>query len=101
VANFIVRNSNGLEQIWRVHNCLLRHKDYKKANGEEEFNLLSVSQLLRTRKSNVSFGADHSSVTIQHRKESHTFPLQHVDEQFSILASPIGINDDRLRSVSC
>ncbi len=97
VANFVVKDSDGLECIWRVHNCLLCHK----ANGEEEFNLLSVSQILRTRQSTVSFGVDHSSVTILSKKSSLNFDLMHVDGLYSIEATPICMNDDRFRSSHC
>jgi hypothetical protein len=88
-ANFIVRDAHGLDQIWRIHNCLLCHK----ANGEEEFNLLSVSQILKAGQSTISFGQDQSSVTILRKKTSHIFPLYHVDGLYSIQASPICPND--------
>jgi hypothetical protein len=35
-ANFIVKDSCGVECIWSIHNCLLCHK----VDGEEEFNLM-------------------------------------------------------------
>ncbi len=49
----------------------------------------------------MSFGADNSSVTIQYKKLSLAFDLQHVDSLYSIAAIPICINDDRFRSSRC
>ena len=55
-ANFLVKNSDGMECIWRIHNCLLCHK----ASEEEQFNLISVSQILRTGNNAVTFGNERS-----------------------------------------
>ena len=48
-ACFILQHGD-TEVILKVHNCLLCH-------GEDNYNLLSVSQVLRTRKSAVIFSA--------------------------------------------
>ena len=58
-ASFVVRDTNGKERIWRFHNCLLSHR----SDGEEEFNLISVSQIVRTKQIAVSFGSDYSRLT--------------------------------------
>ncbi len=60
-ANFVVTDSQGIGRIWKIHNCLLSHR----FDGEEEFNLISVSQILRTRRNAVSFGMDVSKITFK------------------------------------
>ena len=57
MACFIVF-SNGIEYILRIHNCLLCH-------GEDGFNLLSVSQLLRDPSLSVTFRSNASNLEIQ------------------------------------
>jgi hypothetical protein len=59
-ASFVVKDSRGKEHIWKIHNCLLSHR----SDGEEEFNLVSVSQILRTRTNMVSFGVDIKRLTL-------------------------------------
>jgi hypothetical protein len=56
-ACFILQQGD-TEVILRVHNCLLCH-------GEDSYNLLSVSQVLRTRKSAVIFSADEPRLELQ------------------------------------
>ena len=56
-AIFVVKVS-GKEHVLKVHNCLYCH-------GEECFNLISVSQLLRAGKNKVIFSQDESQVIIQ------------------------------------
>ena len=55
-ACFIAKQDDK-EFIVRIHNCLLCH-------GEDRFNLISVSQVLRTRKVAVTFSADESCLEI-------------------------------------
>jgi hypothetical protein len=55
-ACFLIQQG-GKEHIVRIHSCLLYH-------GEDRFNLLSVSQVLRTRKNEVVFSADDSRLAI-------------------------------------
>ena len=64
-ANFIVKDDYGIERIWSLHNCLLCHSKI----GEETFNLISVSQVLRTGYAKVTFGADSSEVVISTKKK--------------------------------
>jgi hypothetical protein len=45
-ANFIVHDDHGVECIWSIQNCLLCHS----SPGEDSFNLISVSQVLRTKR---------------------------------------------------
>jgi hypothetical protein len=71
-ANFVVRDDVGMEQIWSLHNCLLCHGN----NGDDTFNLISVSQVLRTTESTVSFGADRSEFFfLSKTKEACMFPV--------------------------
>ena len=55
-AWFVVK-IGGIEQIMKIHNCLLCH-------GEDDFNLISVSQILRTRKNEVTFSAKESRIKV-------------------------------------
>ena len=98
-ANFLVADSDGVERIWRIHNCLLCHK----IEGEEDFNLLSVSQLLRTKMTNISFGNESSSMTLKSKKrgEDYVFPFKPVDGLYSVSCVPISENDLRFGKVVC
>jgi hypothetical protein len=51
-ASFVVK-VNGKEHVLKVHNCLFCY-------GEECFNLISVSQILRAGKNKVVFSQDES-----------------------------------------
>jgi hypothetical protein len=96
-ANFIVKASNGSERIWRVHNCLLSHR----SDGEEEFNLISISQVLRTRSIEISFGIDSSVVTVKSKNQIGDFQFDMVleDGLYHIDAMPISSNDWRFNNV--
>jgi hypothetical protein len=98
-ANFGVFDEDGELRIWKIHNCLLCHKN----NGEEEFNLISVSQILRTRRNTVSFGCDQSKITIKSldHKSEYVFPLQLDDGLYSVAAFPVSQNDRRMRHSVC
>ena len=98
-ANFIVQDGHGVERIWRIHNCLLCHK----IEGEEDFNLLSVSQMLRTTTTSISFGNGLSFMTLKNKKrdEDFLFPLQPDDGLYSVSCVPISENDARFGKVHC
>ena len=98
-ANFLVKNSDGMECIWKIHNCLLCHK----ASEEEQFNLISVSQILRTGNNAVTFGNERSTITVQHpkRKGDHVFPLVPDDGLYAITCVPICDTDLRFNSLRC
>ena len=96
-ANFVVQDKDGIERIWSLHNCLLCHSE----SGEETFNLISVSQLVRTRQASVSFGADSSEVIItKMRKKGMVFNLSPDDGLYSLSFEPISWNDPRFESLS-
>jgi hypothetical protein len=96
-ANFVVKDNDGFEQIWSIHNCLLCHRE----NGEESFNLISVSQMLRTKQIKVSFGADLSEVMISTKKKKEIcFPLVPDDGLYSLNFGPISWNDSRFESLT-
>ena len=98
-ANFLVKNNEGMECIWKIHNCLLCHK----TSEEEQFNLISVSQILRTGNNAVTFGNETSKITVQpgKRKEEHVFPLVPDDGLYSITCVPICDTDARFKSMRC
>ena len=58
-ACFIIK-VDGKEHILRIQNCLFCH-------GEDNFNLISVSQMLRTRTNEIIFNSDNSRMAL--RKE--------------------------------
>jgi hypothetical protein len=93
-ANFVVRDSCGKERIWKIHNCLLSHR----CHGEEEFNLISVSQILRTRKNAISFGMDLSKITVKSTKQDVHVDFMMVSEDglYHVDAMPISQNDRKL-----
>ena len=96
-ANFVVQDKDRIERIWSIHNCLLCHSEI----GEETFNLISVSQLVRTRQATVSFGADSSDVIITtKRKKGMGFTLTPDDGLYSLSFEPISWNDPRFESLS-
>jgi hypothetical protein len=50
-ANFIVRDSNGNERIWRIHNCLLSHRsdgDVRRQNPPASGHVFDWLNLLDT-----------------------------------------------------
>ena len=61
-AHFIVKQGDK-EYVVRIHNCLLCH-------GEDRFNLISVSKVLRTRKIAVTFSADESCLEINGERDN-------------------------------
>ena len=92
-ASFLVRDSCGEEVILRIHNCLL----CTNATAEETFNLVSVSQLLKTTRSSVQFHAGSSVITLKHprRKTALTFNLIPDDGLYALDVRPLSPRDGR------
>ena len=75
----------------RIFNCLLCH-------GEESFNLLSVSQMIRTGKVGVMFQEKAAYIEIKDKKGGTPFklPLTESDGLYEIRVQPISTNDRRI-----
>ena len=86
-AWFVIK-VNGIEQIMKIHNCLLCH-------GEDRFNLISVSQMLRTRQNEVTFSAEDSRIQLKDGKRSTVFELNEKEGLYEIEVSPLYAGDDR------
>ena len=90
-AIFRVTDSLGDEIILKIHNCLL----CTSIREEETFNLISVSQMLRTRQSSVSFNADNAEIRLKHlrRKQEIVLNLVKNDGLYSLDMSPVSARD--------
>ena len=80
------------EYIIKIHNCLLCH-------GEDKFNLLSVSQTLRTRRNEITFSADGSRVAVAGSgdvRDNINFALNENDGLYELEVVPLYINDPRM-----
>ena len=85
-ANFI-GVTDGLEYIVTIHNCLLCH-------GEDGFNLLSVSQILRQPLNSVVFRSVSSHLETQSSDETMTrFDLCENEGLYEMKLSPLYMND--------
>ena len=90
-AHFLVKQGDK-EHIVRIHNCLLCH-------GEDRFNLISVSQVLRTRKIAVTFSADESCLEINDERENEMqkiFGLTENEGLYELKVLPLYVDDDRI-----
>ena len=76
--------SNGIEYVMQIHNCLLCH-------GEDGFNLLSVSQLLRVSANAIVFRSDASYLECQRSNESAPirFGLQENEGLYDLKLRPV------------
>ena len=95
-ACFVVRQGDK-ECIIRIHNCLLCH-------GEDKFNLLSVSQVLRTKKNEIIFSSDHSRLEIRDGNEfgaKQIFGLNESEGLYEMTVSPIYADDVRMGVLPC
>jgi hypothetical protein len=95
-ACFLIQQG-GKEHIVRIHNCLLCH-------GEDRFNLLSVSQVLRTRKNEVVFSADDSRLAIHDESADGTktnFGLIEKEGLYEMHVSPLYVDDIRMGILPC
>ena len=90
-AIFVVKVS-GKEHVLKVHNCLYCH-------GEECFNLISVSQLLRAGKNKVIFSQDESQVIIQEDDKATPLSLWEEDGLYELQAIPLCCGDDRAKAL--
>jgi hypothetical protein len=77
--------------VLKIFNCLLCH-------GEEGFNLLSVSQMIRNKQNSLTFGA-HSGLQIMQNGQVVNIPLNENDGLFEIVGRPINAKDKRLGSL--
>jgi hypothetical protein len=98
-AYFLIKDGYGAECIWRIHNCLLCHE----VEGQEQFNLLSVSQILREKGNSVEFSSEISKITVagMKKREDMIFPLEPDDGLYSISGMPISQTDKRFHSIPC
>ena len=94
-ACFILQQGD-TEVILKVHNCLLCH-------GEDCYNLLSVSQMLRTRKSAVIFSADESRLELQGLTDDciTNLILQENEGLYELKVFPLYLDDDRHGKLPC
>ena len=89
-ALFLIRVGDK-QVIIKIFNCLLCH-------GEDGFNLLSVSQMLRNKQNSLTFSQGNSGLKIQHQKQQMIIPLKEVDGLYEILGCPVDTEDDRVGS---
>jgi hypothetical protein len=84
----------GKEYIVKIYNCLLCH-------GEDKFNLLSVSQTLRTRRNTITFSADKSKVQVMGSGNAKdvSLALEENDGLYELSLSPLYMDDSRLDSL--
>jgi hypothetical protein len=82
---------HGIEYIGIIHNCLLCH-------GEDGFNLLSVSQLLRQTRNSVVFRSNASHLEIGDVMPTR-FDLHENDGLYEMKLSPLYMDDLRGTSV--
>ncbi len=76
----------------KIHNCLLCH-------GEDRFNLISVSQMLRTRQNEVTFSAEESRIKMT---KEHMFTVIGLNENeglYELEVSPLYADDDRTNTL--
>lgn len=92
-ASFLALDSSGNERIIRIHNCLL----CQTTEESDNFNLISVSQLLKTVVSSVTFSVLESSITINQGKKRRpmTFTLTPDDGLYAIDMVPLNASDPR------
>jgi hypothetical protein len=91
IACFIV-SVRGKEHILEVNNCLFCH-------GEDCFNLLSVSQMLRAGSNAVVFGKQESRLVIQGKVRDHDgetpIMLRENDGLYELKVAPLYLGDER------
>ena len=91
-ACFIVKQDDN-ECIVRIHNCLLCH-------GEDRFNLLSVSQMLRTRTNAITFSNDDSRLEVNDGTKQ-IFNFNENEGLYELSFLPLYPDDDRLGRLQC
>jgi hypothetical protein len=92
-ASFIAVDSSGNQRIIRIHNCLL----CQNLGEDDNFNLISVSQVLKTTYSTVQFNLHHSSLSVKHGKhqQSIEFDLVPDDGLYAMEDFPVNASDPR------
>ena len=80
-ALFLVR-VGAKQVIIKIFNCLLCH-------GEDGFNLLSVSQMLRNKQNSLTFSQGDSRLKIHQEKHDMQIPLTEVDGLYEIILKMI------------
>ncbi len=86
-TRFLMKH-NGDEFILAIHNCLLCH-------GETTFNLLSVSQMLRSTDNSIIFKAGESKIQLKHNNKEQSIDLTEEKGLYGISMQPLSINDKR------
>jgi hypothetical protein len=92
-AHFVF-SMGGKEYVLLVHNCLFCH-------GEDCFNLISVSQMLRGGQNKVVFSQHESQILLQEDITTSitSIPLREVEGLYEIQLAPLHLGDDRLRTL--
>jgi hypothetical protein len=86
---------DGKEHVLMIHNCLFCH-------GEDGFNLLSVSQMIRTGRIEVVFNQGSSRVDVKKTNDSHelqTVQLKENDGLYEIEVTPLYLGDRRIATL--
>ena len=91
-ASFLTVDSSGEQCIIQIHNCLLCEKEDK-----DEFNLMSVSQVLKTALSTVQFNITRSTLSVKHdkRRQPIQFELIPDDGLYAMDVFPLNVSDPR------
>jgi hypothetical protein len=96
-ASFLIEDSNGVERILKIHNCLL----CQDTTEGESFNLISVSQMLKTALNTVEFNVSQSKITMQTGKKKLmiAFDLQPEDGLYALDMFPLNAADKRHKTL--
>ena len=96
-ATFLIVDSNGCERLLKIHNCLL----CQSTTAGESFNLISVSQMLKTGLSTVEFNKCQSKMTMQSgkRQQLAVFDLQPDDGLYALDMFPLNAADRRHKTL--
>ncbi len=78
---------NGKEHILSIHNCLLCHR--------ETYNLLSVSQMLRSTNNSIVFKEGDSRISLQNGRVKQDLELTETEGLYQVMMQPISVNDKR------
>ena len=96
-ATFLIVDSNGYKRLLKIHNCLL----CQSTTAGESFNLISVSQMLKTGLSTVEFNMCQSKITVQtgKRQQLAVFDLQPDDGLYALDMFPLNVADRRHKTL--
>jgi hypothetical protein len=88
-----VLDSLGEEIVIRIHNCLL----CETTSADDTFNLISVSQLLRSKRNSVQFQSQQSTITLSHPRRTSDVILNLVpdDGLYALDVRPMSPRDAR------